>query len=292
MKDVPQLVFVADFMNFVFDGYSRLPCKARGLLGFLIKLFLLGLGSLSCQLQPVISTSDSIVRGLESYPRLCFMDSGDGHEHQKNLRTSFDEILIGRQTDPVKISVKIQFLPIYEVDGQLLKRKFLQQIESAKQNCDLVHLSWNLTHSSGFLEVESALSELARDSVVLVAAAGEPENLVRQRNLSESVIGHVPQALIVGERTAEGTLKFPSFTGAEMLTALESPKGREGSSFSSLYLTAEIFIRWPMRSKQEWLSWSQKIINSHRSEEQQGSESGARSLRIFRSPQELIFLSN
>lgn len=215
-------------------------------------------------------------------PRICIMDSGAGSTHEASVRATLLSLLEQKNIPSETVTPRLTSLPIYEPDGRLMKRRFLEQIDKATQSCDLVHLSWNLPHTESTIEIERALDKLGREHAVLVGAGGGPPTGLRAP-LSGTVLGNVSTALIVGELGVDG-LTTPAYSGAELLTALHAPAGTRGSSFSSLVLTAEIAAKWNQRRREKWLAWS-KALREDMSLRNRGAGAGA---LIFRSAAELV----
>lgn len=252
-------------------------------LGFVLLLWGAGV---ACQVAPSRSGGElvAVAPPLTSadLPRLCVLDSGPGNSHEARVRETLLELLRQKGISRALVEPRLTSLPIYESDGRLPKRRFLEQIARAGESCDLVHLSWNLPHAEGTIEIEGALESLGREKAVLVAAAGGPPTGL-QRPLADSVLGRVASALIVGERGVDGLI-YPSYTGPEMLTALPAPAGTQGSSFSSLILTAEIIARWQTRTSEGWRAWARERRDAMASEYQRGN-AGA---HLFRNAPELV----
>lgn len=193
---------------------------------------------------------------------LCLMDSGSGSDHERKVTEALTNLLTEKGWSESKIRRSLLSLPIYDESGSLRSTQFVMQIERARTECDVVHLSWNLPRSSQTVQIERELDELSRRKVVVMAAGSASGS--GSAALRTTVAGQVSQALVVAEATIDGRLHPSSNTGSEIVVALPAPLGYEGSSFSSLVLTAEIAARWNTRTSAEWLRWAQQAKTNAR----------------------------
>jgi hypothetical protein len=164
---------------------------------------------------------------------IAVLDTGDGSPHQAKVVSTLRTLL--RQCK----SCRIETFPIYDKAGNLSEKIFLSALQLAASKSQIIHLSWNTSSNESTIKIEAELSKVAKDHV-MVASAGSPEKEIAVP-LAKTVMGKIPNALIVGEANSKGHLVSNSYYGPEMFTALTVPDAKNrGSSFSALRLTAAI----------------------------------------------------
>ena len=174
--------------------------------------------------------------GPPSFIKIGVFDSGVGSKHQsKVIGLLVDETIKCKRC-------KILTFPIYDLNGNLTEERFLAAIaEAKKKGVNVFHFSWNLKSSLSTKKLEQTLSSLIAGGGVIVAAAGESWTRGRRvMRLSETVMGKVPGIFLVGELSRDQVLTVRSNYGPEMTTALNSPVGYKGSSYSSISFTGRI----------------------------------------------------
>jgi hypothetical protein len=164
---------------------------------------------------------------------IAVLDTGEHSPHQAKVVAALKALLVDCRICEIKT------FPIYDSQGSLSEKTFLPALKRAAAESKIIHLSWNTLSTPQMKEIEVELNRVSKVRVV-IAAAGVPETEIAAP-LSKTVMGKIPQVLIVGEAGPKGHLVANSYFGPEMLTALSVPEGApRGSSFSSLKLTAAI----------------------------------------------------
>lgn len=194
----------------------------------LIRLLLI----LIVQVQPAFSSTAQYIFPVN----IAVLD--DGATHEKEVIRVLSQLI--RECTKCKIHA----YPIYNKDGELSEKTFIESLNKALKETDIIHLSWNIESSIKTQRIEDSLNKAAKIKLV-VAAAGAPSggpNL--QRPLSETVMGKVKEALIVGELNPNSRkIHMNSYTGPEMFVALTTVKNKNGSSFSLPKLTATAALK-------------------------------------------------
>jgi len=157
----------------------------------------------------------------------------DGQEHEKELLSALKDLIKDCN------SCEIRSYPIYKTNGDLTATQFISSLKKAEKEANILNFSWNIASDKNTKEIEQALEETAKRKLIF-AAAGAPEGANLRAPLSNTIIGKTPNIFIVGELNPRGTLHMHSYEGPEMYTALTPTKGKTGSSFSVLKLTAAV----------------------------------------------------
>lgn len=199
--------------------------------------------------------------------RIAVLDSGVGSTHEQKILEIFKSEL--------KNSNEYEWVsfPIYSSKGELVEKKFLQSLDRASQNFQIIHLSWNMPATPAFKKIIEKLQQLSEKSIVVAAsgetqaaAAGSPARL--QPSVIETVMGQVPKALLVAELSAAHKMPHQAFRGPQILTALVAPTPDSGSSFSAAVFSARLAKAWAMyNSKNKPLDAQQVLVQIKKNRE-------------------------
>jgi len=157
----------------------------------------------------------------------------DGNKHQKEVVSTLRLLLTDCKTCVIKS------FSLYKANGELTTNSYVTALMNAEKTADLMNISWNILSTEKTKDIETTLSKTAKSKLIF-AAAGAPEGAHLRQPLSQTVMGKIKDAFIIGELNERGKLHNHSYEGPEMLTALASVEGKVGSSFSVLKMTAEV----------------------------------------------------
>lgn len=217
-------------------------------------VFLLGgLPLFGCTLASVEKSVDA----KDREPTICVLDSGSGNSHQKEVLIALESLLSAEAWSSQRIQSAIKTYPIYEADGSLASANVLRQLNAAAETCDILHLSWNLQRSPRTLEIEERLSQISLNKIVVIAAGATTTGGIEP--LRRTVAGQIKNAIIIAEAMEDGRLHPSSYSGGEIAIALPPPKGKAGSSFSSLRVSSALLNSWSQRKPLQWLEWSRSV---------------------------------
>ena len=175
---------------------------------------------------------------------IAVLDAGPETEHEKKIQ----EVI--KTEIHSCVECKTISFPIYNKSGDLYEKQFLKSIALAqKSSARVINLSWNMPYEKHFDKIILALSRLAQlKNKILVVSAGAPTGAVVTAPLSESVIGKVKDAIIIGEKGDRGQLVSQSWYGPEIFTLVRNEKYR-GSSFSSAEFSGKLLKTWSLDRK-------------------------------------------
>lgn len=127
--------------------------------------------------------------------------------------------------------------------------KVFPKMELQQQPQYLIHFSWNKIYESKYADLVKLLSSVTDQSnIILVAASGAPHpkdgSSLFLKPVSETVMGKISQAFLIGALDANGKLDYQSFYGREIFTALLPPESLRGSSFSAPLFTSALACHW------------------------------------------------
>ncbi len=165
---------------------------------------------------------------------VAVLDSGAGNPHEKQVTQ------IIRDGLKSCAGCTIKSFPIYDLKGDFSVEKMLTQIKKATKTCSVINLSWNMLLDSTLESVRNELTSTVKSGVLVVAASGEPDSKEGSRLLSSTVMGRVDGAILIGELDKKGKLPIEAYYGPELLTALNPPEGKLGSSFAAALFSARL----------------------------------------------------
>ena len=179
-------------------------------------------------------SSDAVINKEAPPIFVAIFDTGKGNSHEDRVIKLFQQELKNCSRCIIKN------FPLYDAEGNLREKIVLNALKDAQKiKPALYHFSWNIEHSEKTKGIEKELQKIVDGGAVIVAAVGEnPQNRHRMLKLSETVMGQVKGVLLIGELNEKGNLASRSNYGEELFTALKSPKGYLGSSFSSVRFSA------------------------------------------------------
>lgn len=164
--------------------------------------------------------------------KIAVLDTPPGHGHSQKI------IEVIRTNYSSSCPLDIELFPIYE-NANLTIQTFQSALEQTHGfSPQITNLSWNTLYREAYNPIIGELKKLSHRSF-LVTAAGETNDSSDVHEVSDSVLGKVPKALIIGALSKEGRLASRSFYG-KLLTALPPPEGTLGSSFSAALFTAKL----------------------------------------------------
>jgi hypothetical protein len=102
----------------------------------------------------------------------------------------------------------------------------------------------NLRVDDGNKILVDQLSALSAAGWVIVGPSGHPPAGQPAAPLSRTVLGKVPQAVILGERNERDRLFGIGFFGPEMLTALRMPKDYMNKDLAAVFFAARLAVAW------------------------------------------------
>lgn len=150
---------------------------------------------------------------------------------------------------------EIRNFSLYNEQGQLLTDKIASQLQLAASQANLVFVGWNTKMSAEFEPVVEQLKKMTASGIMVVGEAGiAPKNL-DSAPLSRTVLGQVPDLVIIGEVAEKERLLIHSYYGPEMLTAIKPPvKDHIGQGFGPVYFVSRLAVSWSKRTPTDWLS--------------------------------------
>ncbi|MFN7262941.1 MAG: hypothetical protein ACK5UJ_03975 [Pseudobdellovibrionaceae bacterium] len=152
-------------------------------------------------------------------------------------------------------SCEIVNITPYDEAGQLVEAGIAPALEKVGTDTQIVWLSWNRRESDSTIPITTAIQSLLLRKIAVIGSAGRALSGAPAVPLSRTVLGKIPDVVIIGELTENERLLTDSYFGPEMLTAVKPPKEHVGAGIAPLFFVTKWAKVWPKRTeKQEWLA--------------------------------------
>lgn len=165
--------------------------------------------------------------------RLAVFDTPLNHHHSNNVIQTIES-----QVQKCK-KCKIELIPIYDMNGNLLLNQFLSELKKIDSNYKVINLSWNLPYEEKYFSIVKELNRITQSGVVVIAAGGVETEDRPAVDIAETVIGRVDKIIIVGE-LVNNKLSSKAYYGKKILIALPEDAKLKGSSFSAAKVSGQI----------------------------------------------------
>jgi len=148
-------------------------------------------------------------------------------------------------------SCEIKNLSPYNEKGELDR----DQIPGVLGRLQIPLLYWDFNEISQTADrpLIEALQKLKTQNIVIVGPGGFPLGEAPSQPLSRTLLGQVPETLIIGELGDNEGLAHKSFYGPEMLTALKPQSGLPGPGWEAGVFAAELTQDWDQKKSGEWV---------------------------------------
>ncbi|MBX3041773.1 MAG: hypothetical protein KF789_13790 [Bdellovibrionaceae bacterium] len=150
---------------------------------------------------------------------------------------------------------EIRNLTPYNKAGEYDPSALPAAIEGVGAGVTFLFFDWNERSSEVNQKVVDLLSRKTAEGHLLVASAGVPPTNEGSCPLVNTLMGKVPNALIIGELEERDRLLAQCYFGPEMLSAIRPPKALIGQGYGPLYFVTRLATHWDRRGSSEWVSY-------------------------------------
>lgn len=176
--------------------------------------------------------------------KVAVLDTPLGHPHSRNV------IRVIESNYSASCRLEVELFPIYE-RGNLTVPRFLSALRKSREFSPVItNISWNTLYHEAYEPIVRELRKVSQTGF-LVTAGGQDLSPHGIHALSDTVMGKVPGALVIGALSEDGRLARRSVHG-ELLTALPAPDGTLGSSFSAALFTGKLAERVCWNNAFDW----------------------------------------
>ncbi len=154
------------------------------------------------------------------------------------------------------VKCEVRNLTPYNDKGEVEWKMIPSVLEKNANQVSVLILTWNDVLSDKNREVFDALKAWTAKGLVLVGPAGEPMGEGPSHALSRTMLGQVPDAVIIGDLNEWESLPKRSFYGPEMLTAFKPPRDMigQGQGMAANIFAARLTKEWNRKSSSDWVS--------------------------------------
>lgn len=150
-------------------------------------------------------------------------------------------------------SCEAKNLTPYNEKGELDRAALSAAVDKAAGEVQVLYLAWNEVMTAENQKLLESLKKAAASGVVIVGPAGQPIGEDPSHSLSRTLLGQVPDAVIIGELNEKESLARKSFYGPEMLTAIKPPKELLGQGLAPTLFAVRLAKEWGKKSQSEWV---------------------------------------
>ncbi len=148
-------------------------------------------------------------------------------------------------------SCEVINLTPYNEKGELNRAALPQAVEKAAGLVRILYVDWNEVADGENRAALEALKTVSKNGVLVLGPVGEPANDKPGAALNRTLLGQVPDAVIIGELDEKESFPKRSFYGPEILTALKPPRGVDEAS---RYFAAKLTQEWTHKTQAEWIT--------------------------------------
>lgn len=167
---------------------------------------------------------------------------------EKRVQPQFKEFARGCDCELVNLTP-------YDDKGQFKAEALADKISGLPSDVAFVFFDFNERYSDKNTPIVEELGKKVNDGRLIVATAGVPMSNEGTCPLDRTLMGRVPNSLIIGELTERERLLPQCFYGPEMLSAIRPPKDLMGQGYAPLLFATRLASQWNKRKPQDWLAY-------------------------------------
>lgn len=149
---------------------------------------------------------------------------------------------------------ELKNLGVYKEDGLFDEKSSLEQLNSL-QGVSFLFLNFNLRYQEKeHKTLVEQLKKITAAPMLVLGSAGYPKEGEPSAQLSKTLLGQVPDMIILGEINERERMPSPAFFGPQLLTAVRPPKSFIGKQLGPAYFVAKFAPHYSRRLPQGWLN--------------------------------------
>lgn len=149
---------------------------------------------------------------------------------------------------------EIRNITPYNDKGELDFSQIAVVLEQAQSSISFLFITWNEKVGNNNLVLLEALKKAAGQGLIVVGAAGLPKSEEASAPLSKTLLGQVPDSIIIGELGEKDRLFGNSYFGPEMLTAIRPPRDLIGQGVSPALFAVRLAAQFNKKSSSDWMA--------------------------------------
>lgn len=142
----------------------------------------------------------------------------------------------------------------YNEAGEFVREQVASAIQKLPSNTSLFFFSWNEPLDEKNQPWIEELRKKIQFGVLVLGPAGEPVGEGPSVALKKTLLGQIPEVLIIGELNERERLPHNSFYGPEMLTAICPPKEWIGQGLAPHFFAGRFAREFSKKTSAEWVT--------------------------------------
>jgi hypothetical protein len=149
---------------------------------------------------------------------------------------------------------ELKNLSTYDDKGKFNEKAILSQIQASPLGVTFLffNVNWRFK-AEDYGSLVEALKKITTTGTLVVGSTGYPKEGESSAPITRTVLGQIPDMVLVGEMNERERLLTTSFFGPEMLTAVKPPKDLIGKGLGPSYFVAKLAQNYSRRLPQDWL---------------------------------------
>lgn len=184
----------------------------------------------------------------EATIKIGYFSKDEASAFEKRVQPQFKEFAKNCDCELVNLTP-------YDDKGKYKADALSEKISSLPGDVAFVFFDFNERFSDKSMPIVDELGKKVNEGRVIVATAGVPMSNEGTCPLDRTLMGRVPNSLIIGELTERERLLPQCFYGPEMLSAIRPPKDLMGQGYAPLLFATRLASQWNKRKPQDWLAY-------------------------------------
>lgn len=193
----------------------------------------------------VLCLNVSSVRAAPSPVRIAFIGTVTEEQFESKVKPFFKEVAQCQNCE-------LNNLTPMNDKKEVLADQVWQKIIDLGEEYPIVYLHFNEPINEKNKKYIDDINKKLNGHFILIGTAGQPKDREPTVSLNKTVLGQIPQALILGELTERERLLPKQFYGPEMLTALKPPREYLEQGLSPLIFVGSLGKNLSLHKIEDW----------------------------------------
>jgi hypothetical protein len=152
-------------------------------------------------------------------------------------------------------SCEVRNLSVYDEQGNWSAKTLVKELEASLSSVTflLFNVNWRFKIDEDKALVEW-LKKATANGVIIVGSAGYPKEGESSAPLARTLLGQVPEVIIIGEINERERLLGSSYFGPEMLTAIKPPRDYVGKGLGPSFFAAKLAQNYSRKVPHDWIA--------------------------------------
>ncbi len=149
---------------------------------------------------------------------------------------------------------EVRNLSVYDEKGNWNVRALVSELEASLSSVTflLFNVNWRFRAEEDKVLVD-LLKKATANGVIVIGSAGYPKEGESSAPLKRTVLGQIPDVVIIGEINERERLLGSSYFGPEMLTAIKPPRDYVGKGLGPSFFAAKLAQNYSRKLPHDWI---------------------------------------